>query len=354
MPELGRYSHRFRFDVPERRNESIPESDAFYTLNVLLGLSQLPGLSGCDYMDIKGTYDGCCDQLRSPRTRNYMLGMALWAGAHLGAEPPGWLIDHVNDILDSPRALHRSSAQDIGMLVSGTTAMARNDSGRWRSVAYTLMSHLRDHYRDPVSHLFYNHSVGYRRNFSSFASQVYSMLALYQFGRAFDADWAIGLANQAAQRVIALQGPRGEWGWLYYVPRGLIVDFYEVYSVHQHGMAPAFLHHAVPHGVPGAREALVKGFHWLFGQNEIGVSMLRPNERMFYRSQVRRGELASPWRRVRRGVVNAVLGRSDTVGQHRGLVLRQECRSYELGWILWSFGARDDYTELTQRPEFTV
>jgi hypothetical protein len=109
MPELGRYSHRFRFDVPERRNESIPESDAFYTLNVLLGLSQLPGFSSCDFMDIKGTYDGCCDQLRSPRTRNYMLGMALWAGAHLGAEPPGWLIDHVNDILASPRALHRSS-----------------------------------------------------------------------------------------------------------------------------------------------------------------------------------------------------------------------------------------------------
>jgi len=66
------------------------------------------------------------------------------------------------------------------------------------------------------------------------------MLALYQFGSAFDADWAIGLANQTAQRVIALQGPRGEWGWFYYVPRGSIVDFYKVYSVHQHGRAPAF------------------------------------------------------------------------------------------------------------------
>ena len=32
MPDVGRYSHRFRFDVSERPNESIPESDAFYTL----------------------------------------------------------------------------------------------------------------------------------------------------------------------------------------------------------------------------------------------------------------------------------------------------------------------------------
>jgi len=38
MPELGRYSHRFRFDVPEPCNESIPESDAFYTLNVFVGV----------------------------------------------------------------------------------------------------------------------------------------------------------------------------------------------------------------------------------------------------------------------------------------------------------------------------
>jgi hypothetical protein len=68
----------------------------FNTLNVLLGLSRLPGFSGCHYLDIKGTYEGCCSQLRSPRTRNYMLGMALWAGARLGVEPVGWLIDQVN------------------------------------------------------------------------------------------------------------------------------------------------------------------------------------------------------------------------------------------------------------------
>ena len=131
------------------------------------------------------------------------------------------------------------------------------------------------------------------------------MLALYHFGEAFDRDWAVDLANQAATQVIALQGPRGEWGWFYYVPRAQVVDFYEIYAVHQHGMAPAFLHHAVAHGVPGAREALVKGFQWLFGDNEMGVSMLRPGERMFYRSQVREGELEldppanSPQRRQR-------------------------------------------------------
>lgn len=354
MADLTRYSYRFRFDVSGPANESIPDSDAFYTLNVLLGFSRLPG-SADDYLpNIRGVYDGCCHSLCSGSARVYMFGMALWAGARLDIEPPNSLIDQVKAILASPRTLRHSTAQDIGMLVSGTTAMALREGGHWRATADTLLQHLHEHYYDFASHIFYNEGVGKRRRFSSFASQVYSMLAFYQFGEAFDRDWAIDLANTAAARMIALQGPRGEWGWFYYVPRAQVVDFYEIYSVHQHGMAPAFLHHSVQHGVPGAREALVKGFLWLFYNNEMGISMLRPNEQMFYRSQAREGELDSTWPRVLRSVGNATLRRSDTVGNYRRLVLRNECRSYELGWILWSFGARSDYAALTERADFAV
>jgi hypothetical protein len=352
MPDFGRYSHRYRFNVPGPTNESIPESDAFYTLNVLLGFSQLPGSADEYVPNVKAVYDGCCRTLCLGKARIYMFGMALWAGAKLGIEPPGSVIDRVKTILASLRTLRHVSAQDIGMLVSGATAVAQRDGGQWRSTAETLIQHLQAHYYDPVSHIFYNEATGLRRRFSSFASQVYSMLALYQIGEAFGDNRAIDIANTAAARIIALQGPRGEWGWFYYVPRGQIVDFYEVYSVHQHGMAPAFLHHAVDHGVPGAREALVKGFLWLFHDNQMGISMLRPNERMFYRSQVRDGELESSMPRVRRSIANAVLGRCDTVENHGRLVLREECRSYELGWILWSFGGRKDYAELTEREEF--
>jgi hypothetical protein len=354
MPDRGRYSHRFRFDLAEPLNESIPHSDAFYTLNVLLGLSQLPTVDGFEYLDVEDAYERCCADLSSPKARLYALGMALWSGARLGIEPPGPLIDRIREILASPRALHRASAQDIGMLVSGAAAMSTREGERWRPAAEALIDHLRKRYYEPASHLFYNESIGYRRRFSSFASQVYSMLALYQFGEAFDQDWPVALANQSAARVIARQGPRGEWGWFYFVPHGQTIDFYEIYSVHQHGMAPAFLHHAVEHGVSGAKDALVRGFLWLFRNNEMGVSMLHPKEPLFYRSQVRRGELDSNRRRVFRSIRNAVAGRQDSVGNHHGLVLRQECRSYELGWILWSFGARSDYTELTGRAEFAA
>src|ERR1700693_2890419 len=77
MPETERYSHRFRFR--EGTTESIFESDIFYTLNVLLGLSRIPRFTGYEYVDINNTYAVCCNELRSPGTRTYAYGMALWA-----------------------------------------------------------------------------------------------------------------------------------------------------------------------------------------------------------------------------------------------------------------------------------
>ena len=350
MPDRGRFSFRYNFDAAGSPNESVSQRDAFYTLNVLLGSSRLTD-AGFDYLNAADTYKGCCRLLGSPDVRIYMLGMALWAGAKLGIDPPGGLVDRVRAILASPGAIRTATAQDIGMMLSGITALAIETGREWRPTAEILATRLSSHYYSGSGGIFYNQDAGWRRRFSSFASQVYAILALYQFGEAFDPR-AVDLANAAVARIIALQGPGGEWGWFYDARRGLTVDFYEVYSVHQHGMAPAFLHRAAAHGVPGAREALRKGFLWLFGGNEMGVSMLRPQERMFYRSQARAGELAAVRRRGRRALVNAALGRADSVGNHRRLAIRRECRSYELGWILWSFGGCGDYPDLTERPEF--
>jgi hypothetical protein len=352
MPEYNLYSHRYRFDR-EPPNETVPSSDIFYTLNVLLGFSRLPEPLAHANIDAVAVFEQCCRAAETVPLRVYGYGTALWAGAALGIAPSGPLADRVRTVLADDDVLASMTAQDIGMLVSGLTAQSAA-SAEWRVAADRLAARLRDRYHNPGSHLFCNQPDGPRRLFSSFASQVYSLLALYQYGEAFAQAWAIELANETAASLIGLQGQRGEWGWFYYVPQRRVVDFYEVYSVHQHGMAPAFLHHAAGHGVAGAREALVRGFNWLFGDNEMGLSMLRPEDHMFYRSQVRQSELDSSRRRGVRSVVNAVLHRADAPDRHAGLVLRRECRSYELGWILWSFGGREDYPELTHRREFSV
>src|SRR5262249_43631252 len=152
-----------------------------------------------------------------------------------------------NSILNNPQKFSALTAQDIGMMASGAVAMSVVDGNRWKPIAETLALRLSQHYFHKHGRLFFNQGTGLRRSFSSFASQVYSMLALYHYGETFAADKFITIANQTAAHLLELQGPRGEWPWFYYAPAGQVVDFYEVYSVHQHGMAPAFLHHAVAH-----------------------------------------------------------------------------------------------------------
>ena len=56
--------------------------------------------------------------------------------------------------------------------------------------------------------------------------------------------------------------------------------------------------------------------------------------------------------RALRSLGSVLPGAAGALTDPAKVVLRQECRSYELGWILWSFGARTDYSELTDHRLF--
>ena len=101
-----------------------------------------------------------------------------------------------------------------------------------------------------------------------------------------------------------------------------------------------------------APSAIIKGINWLLGQNQLGIPMLVPGLHLTIRSQVRRGELYSKKWRVLRALGNSISGRESRLIDPAELQLRHECRSYELGWILWSFGQRSDLPELTHNEMF--
>jgi hypothetical protein len=54
-----------------------------------------------------------------------------------------------------------------------------------------------------------------------------------------------------------------------------------------------------------------------------------------------------------RAIRNSGLGFDGKLAAPISLELRRECRSYELGWILWSFGLRSDFPDLTHHPMFS-
>ena len=80
--------------------------------------------------------------------------------------------------------------------------------------------------------------------------------------------------------------------------------------------------------------------------------MLVPELHLSIRSQVRRHELRTKRLRMLRALHNTILKRDADLVKPANLQVRLECRSYELGWLVWSFANRSDLTELTHNQVF--
>lgn len=349
LPEHRRWSHIYHLDGRASPNESVPGSDVFYTLNVLLGMSRVAGIpSG---IDLPETFRRNALQLTQLPVRKYAFGMALWSAAELGVEIPEPVKQELRAILSDESGWRTFRAQDLGMLLTGVVAQARAGENEWWRYARPLYGFLKERFHSG-SGLFFDAPFGLRRRFSSFATQTYLSIACYQYGEFAGDASALVMADTCVRNLIALQGPQGEWPWFFDAMSGRVVDFYEVYSVHQYGMAPALLEWAERFGQRESRDSLVKGFNWVLGQNQLGRSMLVPELSLSLRSQVRKGELTTKAPRVLRALKNAWLGNGERLIDGSDVEVRLECRSYELGWILWSFGRRTDLPELTNNCAF--
>jgi hypothetical protein len=349
LPEHGRWSHIYHLDGRASPNESVPHSDVFYTLNVLLGMSRVREIP--DSIDLPEIFHRNVLQLATLPVPKYAFGMALWAAAELQFEMPEPVVRDLRALLANQAQWETFRAQDLGMLLTGAVAQARAGAKEWARFAGPLYRFLKERFY-AESGLFFDASSGLRRRFASFATQTYLSIACYQYGEYAHDTAAVTMASTCVRKLIALQGPQGEWPWFFDAASGRVLDFYEVYSVHQYGMAPALLEWAERYDVPGARGALVKGFKWVLGQNQLGYPMLVPELGLTVRSQIRKNELGTKAPRVLRALKNAYLGHGVNLIDSSRIRLRLECRSYELGWILWSFGRRSDLPELTENRAF--
>lgn len=351
MPEHGRWSHTYHLDGRDQPNESLAHSDVFYTLNVLLGLSRLKEIPAG--IESSAIFERNVLQLPGLPVARYAYGMALWSAAELKLDIPAVVAQQIENLLSDTNNWVAFRAQDIGMLLSGLIAQARTGRKQWLRFINPLFAFLSERYCSQ-SGLFFDAPYGLRRRFASFASQTYLTLACFHYGEYTGSLHAIERAKTCTRKLIRLQGPHGEWPWFFDAERGCILDYYEIYSVHQYGMGPAFLECAERHGVDEARDALIKGFNWVLGDNQLRMPMLVPDLQLTIRSQVRRNELRTTTLRAARAILNTCLRRPAGLIDPARVSPRLECRSYELGWILWSFGRRSDLHQLTHSQAFTV
>ena len=352
MPKRGLWSFKRHFDGREEVNEARPAYDVFYSINVLLGLSKMQDAAVAAGIDPREMFPGVVAQLEGSGAPRYAYGTALWTAAALRLPAPKWICDHVLSMTSGVEAFRDWRAQEVGMLLCGVVAQTQNDAS-WAKLAKRARDFILNNLAGE-SGLFRDRAHGHRAIFGSFATQVYSCLGLYHFEEAFGDTKAGEAADACVKRLIELQGRQGEWPWFYHVAGGRVVDFYEVYSVHQHGMGPAILKHAMRRGVPGAKEALSRGFFWILGENELNASMLVPELSLIARSQTRRDIGDGRVMRAVRAGLNIVTGRDGQIDGRSGRVrIRPEMRSYELGWTFWSFGDDVDFPELTHHEAFS-
>jgi hypothetical protein len=205
------------------------------------------------------------------------------------------------------------------------------------------------------TNLFRDDSLLKRRNFmavkvqneiTSFASQVYPITALSVYSQCFEDASYINIAEQCAMKICQFQGDYGQWPWLYNTTTGTVVDSYPICSVHQGGMAPfALLELQKTLKTTSYNSSIIKGFEWLYGNNELGYSILDQKRGIIWRAIQRRdsnnlGPYGIGWSGKCNRFLSAWFGGitlEQVFNKAIGFEVLMETRPYEYGWYLWAF-----------------
>ena len=261
------------------------------------------------------------------------------AGGHGRAEE---LVLRLESALTRAGGLAACEGQELAWIVLGLGHAAANGCARAEPLLGEALELLLRS-RAPGG-LAYHFAAPGRRRFSNFATQAYGVLALATAARLGLDARAAPAATSIAESLISLQLPDGGWAWLYDAEQGRVVERYELYSVHQHAMAPmALLELADATGDELLARAALHGLGWIHGRNELGLDMVDREQAIVYRSIRRK----LPWARLflyaNTGAAYAV--RRAVLGQGRRVELNAGSRPYELGWLLEAWCGREAVLE---------
>ena len=325
------------FDSTELRGQSVR-----YSILVLLGLLRQSRHGGAPSVDIDGLHRTVVSHIDTLGVGD--LGLLLWAEARMGLPRSAQTMSRLDAASRSERALSALEGMESAWFVLGALEAHVSGVGR-RDLFDRAYAHLLRR-RSPSSPLFHHILTRARRRvLPNFATEIYTLLALAETARHGLVAAAAADGRALADTLIALRLPDGGWPWLFHADKAVVVEPYEVYSVHQDAMAPMALFalsEAV--GDKSYARAAVEGFLWCFGRNELGFVFYDEPNRFMHRSIKRRGAAHSLnlW-------ANAALGGTLGLGLRTsvgGVEINRTCRPYHLGWILEAWCGREHFRSL--------
>jgi hypothetical protein len=213
------------------------------------------------------------------------------------------------------------------------------DAGAAERIAEFAFRALADLHR-PQSSLFARHDrPGFLNTVSGrvacFANQIYPLLALACRAEG-GCEKSARLAEQLLTKLLSLQGPLGQWWWLYDAQSGEVVERYPVFSVHQDGMAPMALLAAARALGCDLSATIDRTVQWIYGHNELHQDMVLREHGLILRDIHPRG--AGRLTRAAQAAAWSAGWRSRNDERPRHFVVNRECRPYHLGWILYAAG----------------
>ncbi|KKC38834.1 hypothetical protein WH87_08080 [Devosia epidermidihirudinis] len=267
------------------------------------------------------------------------IALAAWAAAETAGVYAKGLLDLLENAL-RPGA----SVETVSCAWTLTAALAARHLGDTRELEKLATDRLLASQSDSglFPHVTPTSAAGWgRSHVGCFADQVYSIQALARLGYVDRDDRAMRASEACAARIVALQGPAGQWWWHYDTRDGSVVEGYPVYSVHQHAMAPMALLDLQEAGGADHRDALAKGLKWIDERPETKEAMVSVEDGVIWR-KVGRSE---PPKLVR--TISAATTAIKTGWHLPGLDVTmppgkvdRECRPYEFGWMLYAWRSR--------------
>jgi hypothetical protein len=357
--ELRRKAQQFLFDVVRERDGMFPYSTrvadgkyvndfehpaaARYSINSLLGLqavaSSEPG--EIDTAAVASLTAAFLDHRAADVTNPADLGLllVLLAEGELSRSRALGSLGEIRGLVGSG-AVQRLTMQENSWMLWGACAAARAGIGGAADVAVDLGEVILRRFVDGSSGIPRHSLARYRRGVVSFGAAVYFLRAQHELASATGDERAAAAFARGVDAIVRTQGALGEWPWLIDVGRGVPLDFYPVFAVHQDSMSMLFLLPALERG-SDVSKAIDASLEWVCGRNELSTRMIEDDPFVAYRS-IERSENVPRLRRYLRATARSVARGSDRSGSGRRVRLNRECRSYHLGWILyaWSGGGR--------------
>lgn len=319
-----------------------------FTMNALLGLDQAKKHGYEIFLDVQSAYKKVSPKIDLYLNSPLHVAATIWTGRSIGAEIPACAMSIFHGYLDNIEKVKNLGPKALAWLIAG--CLTGDD--KYYENAIVLAKFAKNRYVNSKSCLVIKASEILRANWVSFGDHSYISYALLLTARITGEEWARELGIKIARKIVQLQGKDGQWGWMYHVPSGKLVNFYPVFSVHQYGYAAFFLLEALDQGFEEFREPLIKGFRWILGQNELGKSMVAPEHQVVWRRIILSGD-DSKLKKLLTGIFRMLSPGNASIKSADSVKIDYQCHGFEMALPLFTLSGRGDFNEILNEDCFS-